>query len=119
MNCMELIDRLRRRLGHPVFCSIAVLALIAYRAESFATQGKTVTPPPTAPSPGSGAAPAVGSSNFASAGSLRFAQISDVHLFDAGYKCSGLYVQREYEENLNAFRWSIDEVNRRGACQRV
>jgi hypothetical protein len=51
--------------------------------------------------------------SFSSAGPLRFAQISDVHLFDAGYKCSGLYVQREYEENLKALQWTIDEINRR------
>jgi hypothetical protein len=51
--------------------------------------------------------------SFSSAGPLRFAQISEVHLFDAGYKCSGLYVQPEYEENLEALQWAIDEINRR------
>ncbi|MBV8281999.1 MAG: metallophosphoesterase, partial [Candidatus Eremiobacteraeota bacterium] len=43
---------------------------------------------------------------------MRFAQITDVHLFDAGYKCSGSFVEREYQENLNALRWSIGEINR-------
>jgi hypothetical protein len=88
-------------------------ALIVLLTTSCAAWGETTPAPPPASSPSTSAAPVVGASSFASTGTLRFAQISDVHLFDAGYKCSGLYVQREYEENLNALRWSIDEVNRR------
>jgi hypothetical protein len=87
--------------------------LMMFLLTSFAAPGETTSEPTTGSSAGPGAAPVVGASNFASAGALRFAQISDVHLFDAGYKCSGLYVQREYDENLNALRWSMDEVNRR------
>jgi 3',5'-cyclic AMP phosphodiesterase CpdA len=44
---------------------------------------------------------------------LRFAQITDAHLFDAGYKCSGQYVEREYQENLAALQWSFAEITRR------
>jgi len=87
--------------------------LILFSAATLTTWGKTTPVPITTPLPGSGTGPTVGAPSFASAGTLRFAQISDVHLFDAGYKCSGPYVQREYEENLKAFRWSIDEVIRR------
>jgi hypothetical protein len=88
-------------------------ALMMFLSTSFAAPGETTSAPTTGSSAGPSAAPAVGASNFASAGTLRFAQISDVHLFDAGYKCSGLYVQREYDENINALRWSMDEVSRR------
>ena len=28
---------------------------------------------------------------------IKFAQITDVHLFDAGYKCTGSYVERAYQ----------------------
>ena len=43
---------------------------------------------------------------------LRFAQITDAHLFDAGWRCSGSFVEREYQENLKALQWSMDEINR-------
>jgi 3',5'-cyclic AMP phosphodiesterase CpdA len=43
--------------------------------------------------------------------SVRFAVITDAHIFDAGNKCSGSFVEREYTENLNALRWAVDEIN--------
>ncbi len=42
---------------------------------------------------------------------LRFAQITDMHLFDAGYKCFAPDVQKEYSENLAALEWAIDAIN--------
>ena len=42
---------------------------------------------------------------------VRFAVITDAHIFDAGYKCTGSYIEREYTENLNALRWAVNEIN--------
>ncbi len=42
---------------------------------------------------------------------VRFAVITDAHIFDAGYKCTGSYIEREYQENLNALRWAVNEIN--------
>jgi 3',5'-cyclic AMP phosphodiesterase CpdA len=45
-------------------------------------------------------------------GHLRFAQVTDMHIFDAGYKCFAPDVQTEYAENLKAFEWAIAEINK-------
>src|ERR1700730_9238210 len=43
---------------------------------------------------------------------LRFVQITDAHIFDAGKRCKGDDLkQREQEDNLQAIRWAIQETN--------
>jgi hypothetical protein len=42
---------------------------------------------------------------------LRFVQITDAHIFDAGKRCKGDLKQLEQEDNLQAIRWAIQETN--------
>lgn len=44
--------------------------------------------------------------------SVRFAQLTDFHLLDAGYNCYGADVAKEYNENLKSATWAVDAINR-------
>jgi calcineurin-like phosphoesterase family protein len=42
---------------------------------------------------------------------LRFAQLTDLHIFDAGYNCYEPDANIEHTTALDALRWSIDQIN--------
>lgn len=43
---------------------------------------------------------------------LRFAQMTDLHLFDSGYSCYGPDVFTERSESLIAIHWAVEQINR-------
>jgi hypothetical protein len=42
---------------------------------------------------------------------LRFAQITDMHLFDAGYNCYAPDVDIEQDSAINGLKWAVDQIN--------
>jgi hypothetical protein len=42
---------------------------------------------------------------------LRFAQITDVHLFDAGYNCYAPDVSIEQDAAINGLKWAVNQIN--------
>jgi len=42
---------------------------------------------------------------------LRFAQITDVHLFDAGYNCYAPDVDIEQDAAINGLKWAVNKIN--------
>jgi hypothetical protein len=114
-----------RKLSHlrcglvALICCVASLGSVAQDAPPAIKRAASSAAP--AASAAASSATAVGSPTPASVaptapangGVLHFAQITDAHLFDAGYRCSGTFVEREYQENLQALQWSIAEVNAR------
>lgn len=44
-------------------------------------------------------------------GKLRFAQITDAHLFDAGYNCYAPDVDIEQDTAIKALKWAVERIN--------
>src|ERR1700731_108330 len=44
-------------------------------------------------------------------GAIRFVQITDVHIFDAGKRLTGLDICQEQSDNLAAFQWAIKRTD--------
>ena len=44
-------------------------------------------------------------------GKLRFVQITDVHLFDAGHNCYEPDVAVEHDAAINGLKWAVDKIN--------